>query len=269
MVLSGIAEPFAVSIAGSNRGLRRYGVPPGGSSDPFGAAYLHKTLGSDACVELWAYQDVLIKIEESGTVGIWGDAFTWRARGFRLRTPLHLHLEAGTLLEGKVCHPGACALLGSVGGLVPDETRFRSKEDTHRDTSHFEWIDPEPHVFPCFPYVRLPEGGLILQAQRDRIGSRLTGAVDERPAEGKSRLCTPGMIEAPSEKELLIVGPEGPTMGGYPFIGCLSRLGRSRLARLPVGAEIVLRPVTFEAAEVEWSQFLASLARHQARSGLE
>ena len=60
----------------------------------------------------------------------------------------------------------------------------------------------------------------------------------------------PGTIQW-TGSELIILGPAGGTMGGYPTLGQVAATGLGRLAQLRPGQEIRFQPVSPEAARAE------------------
>lgn len=73
-----------------------------------------------------------------------------------------------------------------------------------------------------------------------RVGMRLTGPNLGLAADGEHRsqpvIC--GTIQAPGGGELIILGPDGPTTGGYPVVGVVADHDLSRLGQLRPGEPI-------------------------------
>lgn len=106
---------------------------------------------------------------------------------------------------------------------------------------------------------------LLVLPHRNRIGSRLSGQGWTAPDQGRSRPTIPGAIQCPSENELLVLGPDGPTVGGYSHLATLSRLSLARFWRLGIGEHVQLRSVTFDQAETEWRFAQEALERLRTR----
>ena len=83
----------------------------------------------------------------------------------------------------------------------------------------------------------------------DRVGLRLR---PERPittsGEGLSRPTVVGCVQATPDGELLIHGPDGPTIGGYDTVGVVCRADVPILAQLRPGEDVVFQPVSPEEA---------------------
>ena len=73
----------------------------------------------------------------------------------------------------------------------------------------------------------------------DRTGTRLDGpplafARDLR----KSSPMVPGAVQVPSGGAPIVIGPDGPTTGGYPIVAVVVRADLDRFHALPVGASV-------------------------------
>jgi biotin-dependent carboxylase-like uncharacterized protein len=77
-----------------------------------------------------------------------------------------------------------------------------------------------------------------------RAGIRLTPTADQAPLVTEAFLpsspALPGAIQAFPSGELVVLGPDGPTTGGYPVVAVMSRGGLSRLSQIRPGTTITL-----------------------------
>lgn len=118
------------------------------------------------------------------------------------------------------------------------------------------WSDPGPIRVVFGPHCdRLPSEALdrllaetfTVSPMSDRTGLRLASpplpgaAADDLPSFG----CVPGMIQLPSGGQLVVLGPEAGTMGGYPVLATVASVDLPRLGRLRPGA-----PIRFAAVDV-------------------
>ena len=85
----------------------------------------------------------------------------------------------------------------------------------------------------------------------DRAGRRLAGPLPPPPVSSAapSEPVTPGTVQIPPDGRPLILLADGPTVGGYPFLGVLTPLDLGRLARCAAGAPVRFRVV--EAGEAQ------------------
>ncbi len=76
-----------------------------------------------------------------------------------------------------------------------------------------------------------------IDPRSDRTGTRLRGEPVETPrGELLSRPLVPGAVQIPPDGQPIVIGPDGPTTGGYPVVAVLTASSRARLARLRPGA---------------------------------
>ncbi len=69
----------------------------------------------------------------------------------------------------------------------------------------------------------------------NRQGLRLQGFPLPGGCEIVSEPCCPGTVQVTPNGQLIVLGPDGPTVGGYPKVGILTREGLDRLAQLRPG----------------------------------
>jgi allophanate hydrolase subunit 2 len=88
-----------------------------------------------------------------------------------------------------------------------------------------------------------------VSATSDRVGTRLEGAaVPQGAARLPSAPMVRGAIQLPPGGQPIVLGPDGPTTGGYPVLGVLIRADQGRLGALPVGAQVRFAPVDLACA---------------------
>ncbi len=81
---------------------------------------------------------------------------------------------------------------------------------------------------------------LRVDPRSDRVGTRLSGPSLAGGGEVRSCPLVPGAVQLPPDGQPIVIGPDGPTTGGYRVLGVLDRRMRDRLARLRPGARCVL-----------------------------
>ena len=95
-----------------------------------------------------------------------------------------------------------------------------------------------------------PAGLLRVSARSDRVGVRLE-APGERPMPeplAHSRGVVHGTIQMPSANELVVLGPDGPTTGGYPTVGTVIAADLPAVGQLAPGQWLRLESVSREVA---------------------
>ncbi len=102
-------------------------------------------------------------------------------------------------------------------------------------------LAPHPDA-PMEALAALSRASFRVDARSDRVGIRLDGEpLPGGVALARSRPLVPGAIQLPPDGRPLIIGPDGPTVGGYPLLGVLGSSALARLARTPPGATVTLR----------------------------
>lgn len=255
-----VVGPATVQDAG-RPGFRAHGVPPGGALVPGWLAAAGAALGNP---------DDAAGIEHLGplTLRAEGGAVTLCAQGRRLR------LADGEALDLPGPHPAAVAYVAVAGGLdLPRVLGGRGALPTgalpglagrvlragdvlpvgratlRAPTVHAASLDPaaplrvlpgpDLDAFADDALDRLIAGAWRIAAF-DRTGHRLNGAAlprrgeDARPSAPMVRGC----VQVPADGQPCVVGPDGPTLGGYPVLAVLLRADAEALAARPPGSPV-------------------------------
>ena len=77
----------------------------------------------------------------------------------------------------------------------------------------------------------------------NRVGLRLTETTESHAMELTSEPACVGTIQRTPSGEIFIIGPDGPTIGGYPKIGYVVDADLDRLGQLKAGSPIEFIPV--------------------------
>jgi allophanate hydrolase subunit 2 len=116
--------------------------------------------------------------------------------------------------------------------------------------------------------IAFPSRPLHLSPRSDRTGTRcLPSAGFRHDVERPSQPCDRGHIQVTRHGELIVLGPDGPTIGGYPRLGALIRADWGRIARAGWADPIEFCPTTWnDAAHLghEHQLRLTDLARQWA-----
>jgi allophanate hydrolase subunit 2 len=86
-----------------------------------------------------------------------------------------------------------------------------------------------------------------ISASSDRKGARLEGAVlraMDIPASLPSSPMIVGAIQLPPSGTPIVIGPEGPTTGGYALVACIVSGDLDRFHARPLGSEVILQIVS-------------------------
>lgn len=237
-----------VSAQGEARpGLRKFGVPPGGAFDQIAYHRLSSLLQAkrDALVLEVGGGEIRLSVSEGGLVaflGLQGTSQKWGP----LPSGESIWLEEGDEVRLKVAPHHARGWLACGGGLVgirsgdrltvgrdvialPSAARqadiLRQKENRRSSaTTCLRLIAPEN--------APVLEGLFEVQLECDRVGIRLSGGAQRGGVELPSAPACMGLIQLPPSGQPIILGPDGPTIGGYEAIGTVIEADFAKLAQL-------------------------------------
>jgi allophanate hydrolase subunit 2 len=94
---------------------------------------------------------------------------------------------------------------------------------------------------PAFGWVF--EREFEVSPRSDRVGVRLVGGSIRHELELPSRPATIGTVQVTPSGELIVFGPDGPTIGGYPQAATLVSASLPDVARLRPGDRVRLRRI--------------------------
>jgi len=95
-----------------------------------------------------------------------------------------------------------------------------------------------------------------VSARSDRRGVRLErdgggGGAPVDAGERRSQGTLPGAVQAPPSGEAILLGPDAPVTGGYPWVAQVIAADLGRLAHLAPAARVALTRATYDEAESE------------------
>jgi 5-oxoprolinase (ATP-hydrolysing) subunit C len=99
---------------------------------------------------------------------------------------------------------------------------------------------PDRERFEALAVDALLSSTFAIDPRSDRVGIRLTGSVQVRPRPDAS-VSAPmvrGAIQVPPSGELIVLGPDHPTTGGYPVIATVVRRCLGSLAARPLRSAV-------------------------------
>ena len=235
-------------MVGPSPPRRAFGVPPGGPFDRLSAALARvlARLADDAPVLEIALGPVVFEAIEPVVVAVVGGpdgAFP---------------LAAGERLE--VRPVGARAYVAVASPLAPI---------WERGEGPLRLADPPRLGDAPLRVVRGPQAGLLdsdaflaggyaVGLASNRVGVRLEGGVQPHGLSLPSEPAVPGAIQIPPGGAPIVLGPDGPTVGGYPKVAVLIDADLDRVGRARPGDRL-----RFEAVELEEARELGRAARQE------
>ena len=256
-------------------GHMHQGVPPGGALVPEWLAVANRSVGnawSAAALECYGRVELRLHGREAW-VSVGGQAFRVEAGGrFTVPAP-----EAGVVryaaVEGGLDVPEVLGGRGTLpvarlGGL---EGRVLKRGDVlplgagggAREAPGLEWplesevrvvLGPDLGRFGADAVEVLLESAFTVSPTSDRVGMRLRGPALSQADEG-SGLSGPmvrGALQVPASGEIIVLGPDHPTTGGYPVLAVVIRADWGALAARRPGAAVRFRAVSVEEARELW-----------------
>lgn len=110
-------------------------------------------------------------------------------------------------------------------------------------------IPPPPATLSYLPATEpMDSGPFIVERSSDRRGIRLSGAPLTDPVDRISEPVTVGTIQQTPSGELILIGPDGPVIGGYPNIGTIIDADVDAMSLLRPGMEVQLHTIDLETA---------------------
>ena len=246
---------------GGRPGHRRYGVPVGGAFDRESYELGNALVGNGpaaAALEL-TVTGGRFRADGRHRVAVVGAKLELSVNGFPLRQQTPVDLAPGDVLALGTMHGGARSYL-CVGGGFLGEPILGSLSGIPVRKGDSLLVGPQS-VTPAVEGPATPLASLRPRALRllrgpqfalfrsrdfaqetyevsphcNRAGIRLTGPPMDVPAEAPSEPMCVGAVQITRDGMPVVIGPDGPTIGGYPKIACLIEADLDRLGQLLPG----------------------------------
>lgn len=168
-----------------------------------------------------------------------------------------------------------------IGDRLPLGTPRRPSPGFRADAFWPDWWvredAPPPDQPVTLPFIAGPDWSTLADSARkalligafrvshrfDRMGLRLSGPALPAPP-GPERLSagvTVGTLQLPPDGQPILLGVDRQTTGGYPVLGTVARVARSRLAQLRAGDAVAFRPLPIAAAQALHRRHERSISR--------
>ena len=158
-------------------------------------------------------------------------------KGSRVYLSAHFRdLETGTAIKA-----------GDTLPLVPSEPCRSIKLGSYPLEGNVLRVLPGPQA-DLFDLPKLFEGEFKVDSRSDRVGIRIKTDLFPHDIELPSEPAAVGVIQVVPNGGMILLGPDGPTIGGYPKIGVVITADRERMAQLRPGTSVKFEPCTLEEA---------------------
>jgi allophanate hydrolase subunit 2 len=207
---------------------RRYGVPPGGPWDREAASYVRAISGFDRDAPVFELLQGSCEVEiiEDGAIAI---------AGFQVQINNEEFCGIRPVSNGEVIRVAAhVAYLAEVPRRLP--------------TAGLNWRTDAPNAIRYLP--ELFEDRIPARATRafSRSGVRFESEISFPCEERASEPTCVGAIQSTPSGEIIVIGPDGPTIGGYPRLGTVIDADLDLIPRLKTGQSTEFHPVGLDVA---------------------
>lgn len=269
------------------RGYESYGVPRSGVFDPFLSDVANKLVGNPPGTPLIEFAMVgpNLLFHRKRRIAVSGFGIQYQSEGNNVESFRSVLIGEGA--ELRFVHMKGCygyiavaggiqmnQILGSVstyvaGGIGKRLTRGNALKvgepfgPAYRLRSNY-WdfpVEPVIHLVDA-PHTslfqdrerqRLCDHSYKISTQSNRMGIRLEGPVLAAPVIRRSVPALPGAVQVPRSGSPIVLGPEGPTTGGYAQMAMICRVSWTVLAARRPGEAIRFQWSAVEEARKMWA----------------
>lgn len=268
-------------------GFRRFGVPTGGAFDVESLLLVNCLLGNGEDAPAIELANASIEI-----------AFLAPTRVAVVGAPCEIEggtgnsafdVQAGEILKVPAPREGLCVYVGVAGGWVPDGIESRLARHGHlvatgdvfehrevRGAGSVRRLAELPGSLSGGPLRVVPgpqpvarlSSTFRVSNDSNRTGIRLDGLSPFTLDELVSEPACPGAIQLTPSGQLIIIGPDGPTIGGYAKPAVVCSVDLDRLAHLRPGQPVTLEEIDLKTARKLALERDARLAQTLAQIGI-
>lgn len=218
---------------------RSFGVPPGGPFDRLSAALANALLGlaEDAPVLEITLGPVVLEAAEWTTVAVVGGP----AGAYELEQDERLEVRPIGARAYVTCADGRVSRALASPPLL-GEAPLRVVRGPQAETLDFD---------------KFLAQGYHVGLASNRVGVRLEGEPMPHALSLPSEPAVPGAIQIPPGGQPIVLGPDGPTIGGYPKVGVVIDADLDRVGRLRPGDTVRFQAVGLEEARAAKAEYEA------------
>lgn len=268
-------------------GFRRFGVPIGGAFDVESLLLVNCLLGNGEDAPAIELANASIEIAFSAPTRVAVVGAPCEVEGGTGNAAFDV--RAGEVLKVPAPREGLCVYVGVAGGWIPDGIESRLARHGHpvaagdvlehrevRGAGTVQRLAEPPGslasgplrvVLGPQPVARL-SSAFRVSNDSNRTGIRLDGMSPRSLDELVSEPACPGTIQLTPSGQLIVIGPDGPTIGGYPKPAVVCSVDLDRLAHLRPGQQVALEEIDLAAARELASGRDARLAQTLAQIGI-
>ncbi|MET0402575.1 MAG: allophanate hydrolase subunit 2 family protein [Cystobacter sp.] len=262
---------------GGRAGHMHEGVPPGGALVPEWLAAANRAVGNGwSAAGLECHGALELCVRGRGAWVSTGEAAFRVEAGvpFRVASPArgvvrYVAVDGGLTVAGVLGGRGllpVARLGGGVGRMLQrgdvlplgpgGGERLAPEPGEPADTVRVVW-GPDLGRFPPEAQEVLGAGPFTVSSTSDRVGMRLRGPALPQSGTGVevSGPMVRGALQVPASGEPIVLGPDHPTLGGYPVLAVVIRADWGVLAARRPGEAVRFRAVGVDEAREAWRRF--------------
>ncbi len=235
-------------------GFRRFGVPPGGALDQESLMLANGLLRLEPETPGFEVLGGLSELvaEEDCTLAVVGANTDLPVSQGSFRVSKGERLKIGLGASGFAYY-----LTWSTALLKPQKLDLRRES-----TSLLRVVaGPQSELFPR----NWHSVGFTVSNRISRAGFRLSGGLNPHSFELPSEPACCGAIQITPDGTAIILGPDGPTIGGYPKVAVVCSADLDMLAHLRPGSNLEFELISLEAAQTLRQSHRAEVARRVAQ----
>jgi len=226
-------------------GRRRFGVPIGGAFDSESARLARALLGLSEAEPVWelglAFAE--FRVLTTGSLAVVGAPCRTLVDGVAFQGAFAVEAGASVVVEPPAL--GSRVYVGFRPGIQVSSRRLAEVPASLSGDKLRVVAGSQGSAFDLEQFAQLE---FRVGMASDRVGIRCEGVFQPHELELPSEAACVGTIQVTRSGELLILGPDGPTIGGYPKVAVVASAEVSRLGQLRPGQTVSFKVITVEAA---------------------
>ncbi|HMS54030.1 MAG TPA: hypothetical protein PKA27_01395 [Fimbriimonadaceae bacterium] len=221
-------------------GRRHRGIPPGGPADRESATLAGALVGKEKVFECGPFPTGF-EVISAGTFAVVGaDLSVWH-QGRPVNGNRRIHIEPGDVISIQGAPNGCRWYVATSPRSLPPITLAQPPESLRKGP------------FRVLPGADTTKSELFgrewtVTLHSNRLGLRLHGDPIDPMPEMLSSPTQVGCIQLPPSGQPIILGWDGPTVGGYPRIGQIAKVDWDRLGQLRPGDTVTFEQISREDA---------------------
>lgn len=232
-VVSG--TPFVTLLRPTVVGRRHFGVPPGGPFDRRSAQIATGLVQESAEVYEAAIAPCSFRALRSGAVAVFGGNDSVRLNGEPRPSAGAFAVRQGDLLE---VGPAVRGLRTYIAASPHDEVFLSELAPELPPRDILQAVVAEHEVSAALGWE------WTVTVNLDRRGIRLDSGFHTQARQRASEMTVPGTIQITPDGTAILLGPDGPTIGGYPVAGVVIDADLDLTGQLMPGERVRFQPVS-------------------------